>query len=54
MKDIFDDLLWSYEWKVKTGGDYEALFEALAKHNQDRKKRKDRSKGKEGFDPAYA
>ena len=54
MKDIFDDVLWAFDWKVKTGGDFEALFEALAKHNEDRKKRKDRNKGKEGFDPAYA
>ena len=54
MKDIFDDVLWAFDWKVKTGGDFEALFEALAKHNNDRKKRKDRNKGKEGFDPAYA
>ena len=54
IKDIFDNLLWSYEWKVKTGGGFEALFEALAKHNKGRKKRKDRNKGKEGFDPAYA
>ena len=54
MKDIFDDVLWAFDWKVKTGGDFKALFEALAKHNEDRKKRKDRNKGKEGFDPAYA
>lgn len=54
MKDIFDDMLWAFDWKVNTGGDVEALFEALAKHNDDRNKRNDRNKGKEGFDPAYA
>ncbi|MGB1419887.1 MAG: hypothetical protein ACPG7K_03840, partial [Poseidonia sp.] len=54
MKDIFDDVLWAFDWKVKTGGDFEALFEALAKHNKDRAQRRDRNKGKEGFDPAYA
>ena len=54
MKDIFDDVLWAFDWKVNNDGDYEALFEALAKHNNDRKKRKNRNKGKEGFDPAYA
>ena len=54
MKDIFDDVLWAFDWKVKTGGDFEDLFEALAKHNKDRAQRRDRNKGKEGFDPAYA
>ena len=47
-------MLWAFDWKVNTGGDVEALFEALAKHNDDRNKRNDRNKGKEGFDPAYA
>ena len=54
MKDIFDDLLWAFEWKVKTDGGHGALLTALAKHNHDRKKRQDRKKGTQGFDPAYA
>lgn len=54
MKDIFDDLLWAFEWKVKTNGGHEALLKALVKHNIDRQKRQDRKMGKQGFDPAYA
>lgn len=54
MKDIFDDVLWAHQWKVNTDGDFQDLFEHLAKRNEKRGSRRERNKGKDDFDPAYA
>ena len=54
MKDIFDDLLWAFDWKVKVDGEFDALFEGLAKRSNKRKQKRDRKKGDDDFDPAYA
>ena len=54
MKDIFDDLLWAFDWKVKVDGEFDALFEGLAKRSNKRKQKRDRKKGDDDFDPAFA
>ena len=36
MKDIFDDVLWAHHRKVNTDGDFQDLFEHLAKRNEKR------------------
>jgi diphthamide synthase subunit DPH2 len=53
MQDIFDDLMWALNWKLKTGGNHKALFEALAKRETQREKKRDRRRGGDDFDPAY-
>ena len=53
MQDIFDDLMWALDWKQKTGGNHKALFEALAKRETQREKKRDRRRGGDDFDPAF-
>ena len=53
MKDIFDDLLWAFDWKMKVDGPFDDMFEGLGKRNAKRKQK--RSLGsRDDFDPAYA
>lgn len=54
MRDIFDDLLWAFDWKVKVGGDVEDLFKGLGKRSEQRSQNKKRGRGWDDFDPAYA
>jgi len=53
MKDIFDDLIWAFKWRLKNTGDADVLFEALVDRNIGRAKRRDRDKNRDDFDPAF-
>ena len=53
MKDIFDDLIWAFKWRLKNTGDRDELFEALVDRNIGRAKQRDRDKNRLDFDPAY-
>jgi len=53
MKDIFDDLIWAFKWRLKNSGDRDDLFEALVDRNIGRAKRRDRDKDRGDFDPAF-
>jgi len=53
MKDIFDDLIWAFKWRLKNAGDRDDMFEALVDRNISRAQRRERDKGRLDFDPAY-
>ena len=53
MKDIFDDLLWAFDWKMKVDGPFDDMFEGLGKRSAKRKQKRSRG-SRDDFDPAYA
>ena len=53
MKDIFDDLLWAFDWKMKVDGPFDDMFEGLGKRSAKRKQKRSRA-SRDDFDPAYA
>jgi hypothetical protein len=53
MKDIFDDLLWAFDWKLKVDGPFDDMFEGLGKRSAKRKQKRNRG-NRDDFDPAYA
>lgn len=53
MKDIFDDLLWAFDWKMKVNGPFDEMFAGLGNRSAKRKQKRDRD-DRDDFDPAYA